>query len=371
MNKRQFLIKSVSGFLKENKALLPGLKVTAGFDGFVDTITRIIKEKNNEGVQTIDSVNDFTTYITEKAGTNFSLELQEIITKPGGNMPIMANALGCAGIKVNCIGALGFPVIHSRFVQLSPNCSLYSFADPGITTAIEFDDSKMLLAGMTSINNSNWQTIKDTVGIDKIISLFQQTNCIALLNWSEMDHATDIWKGVAEEVIPEIKTNKKKPFIFIDLADCSKKSETAIREIISIIISLAIKLEVIVGLNANETRLIAEIFLDTGNYDDLRETGEQLYKILQVQSLIIHHSKQAFAWDESGLYQQTGFVITNPQIFTGAGDNFNAGYCLGKLLRLKTGESLVLGHATAAYYIANGKSASIEELIDFLTINDE
>jgi hypothetical protein len=371
MNERQSLIKPVSAFLKQNKALLSDLKITAGFDGFVDTITRIIKEKNYKSVQTIDSVNDFTAYITAKAGTNFSLELHEMITKPGGNMPIMANALGCTGIKVNCIGALGFPVIHSSFLQLSPNCSLYSFADPGITTAIEFDDSKMLLAGMTSINNSNWQTIKDTIGIDKVISLFQQTNCIALLNWSEMDHATDIWKGVAEEVITEIKTDRGKPFIFIDLADCSKRSETAIREIISIIISLSTMLEVIVGLNANETRLIAGIFLDRGNYDDLRETGEQLYKELHVQSLIIHHSKQALAWDESGVYQQTGFTITTPKIFTGAGDNFNAGYCLGKLLRLKTGESLVLGHATAAYYIANGKSASIEELIDFLETNNE
>lgn len=186
-----------------------------------------------------------------------------------------------------------------------------------------------------------------------------------------MDHATDIWKSVAEEVIPEIKTDREKPFIFIDLADCSKRSETAIREIISIIISLSTILEVIVGLNANETRLIAGIFLGRGDYDDLKETGEQLYKELHVQSLIIHYSKQALAWDKSGVYQQTGFTITTPKIFTGAGDNFNAGYCLGKLLRLKTGESLVLGHATAAYYIANGKSASIEELIDFLEVNGE
>ncbi|MBS1654611.1 MAG: hypothetical protein JSU05_07190, partial [Bacteroidetes bacterium] len=169
MTGRQTLIRSIADFLKQNKQQLTGKKITAGFDGFIDTVARIIKEKSDTALTTVSSAKEFATYIADKSGTNFSLELQEIITKPGGNMPIMANALGKAGVQVNCIGALGLPSIHAQFEQLSSNCTLYSFANPGITTAIEFDDSKMLLAEMTSINNSGWETVKNMIGINKLV----------------------------------------------------------------------------------------------------------------------------------------------------------------------------------------------------------
>ena len=87
--------------------------MTAGFDGFVDTVVKVIKSKPEQKPFVLFNwVKEFGNYILEKEGTSFSLELEEISSRRGGNMPITANALGRLGIRVNCIGALGYPQIH-------------------------------------------------------------------------------------------------------------------------------------------------------------------------------------------------------------------------------------------------------------------
>src|ERR1044072_8795702 len=93
--------------LEEGNASLAGKKVTAGFDGFVDTIVKIIKEKKSgEDPSFFKNIRQFGKYITDKDGS-FSLEIEELSSRIGGNMPIMANAMAHLGATVNCVGALG------------------------------------------------------------------------------------------------------------------------------------------------------------------------------------------------------------------------------------------------------------------------
>src|SRR3989337_3624488 len=126
--RKTFLINA----LKAHGAILREKKITAGFDGFIDTIVKVIKKKQAQKPAFLfTTIKEFGNYIVEKQGTSFSLEVEERSSKLGGNMPIMANALGQLGATVNCVGALGYPQIHPVFKNLSPDCHLYSFADPG------------------------------------------------------------------------------------------------------------------------------------------------------------------------------------------------------------------------------------------------
>ena len=59
---------------------------------------------------------------------------------------------------------------------------------------------------------------------------------------------------------------------------------------------------------------------------------------------------------------------SNPVLTTGAGDNFNGGFCLGLLLGLSPQESLVLGTATSGYYVRAAHSPNWEQLMDFLSL---
>jgi len=209
---------------------LKGKKITAGFDGFIDTIVKIIKEKDEQqGTTVFGTIKEFGEYIIEKQGASFSLELETETIKLGGNMPIMANALGRFGIPVNCIGTLGYPQVHPVLKNISSNCSLYSFAEPGSSTAHEFNDGKMLIAAMGAVNTSGWEKIVDLIGIDTLIGLYQESQLICILNWSEIDVSTDIWTGLLKSILPSYKTEQKQ-VSFFDLSDCSKRNGEAITE---------------------------------------------------------------------------------------------------------------------------------------------
>lgn len=93
-------LQQLTDILAKSETLLAGKKLTAGFDGFVDRIQRVIKEKKeNKEISYFRLIKEFGYYITGKE-SSFSLEVETISDRIGGNMPIMANALGHMGMAV-------------------------------------------------------------------------------------------------------------------------------------------------------------------------------------------------------------------------------------------------------------------------------
>jgi hypothetical protein len=62
---------------------------------------------------------------------------------------------------------------HPAFKPLSSNCQLYSFANPGTSTAVEFQDGKMILGMMDSLHNAGWDAIKNIIGLDTLVKSLQ------------------------------------------------------------------------------------------------------------------------------------------------------------------------------------------------------
>ena len=70
--KLSFLVERI----REDGSTLTSKTVTAGFDGFVDTIVRAIKKKSeNKPIVFFRQVKEFGNYILEKRGTSLSLEI--------------------------------------------------------------------------------------------------------------------------------------------------------------------------------------------------------------------------------------------------------------------------------------------------------
>ncbi|MEG1516623.1 MAG: carbohydrate kinase, partial [Clostridia bacterium] len=57
---------------------------------------------------------------------------------------------------------------------------------------------------------------------------------------------------------------------------------------------------------------------------------------------------------------------TEPNILTGGGDNFNAGFSFGILLGLEMFPSLLLGNVVAGYYVTYGRSPDRSQLVRWL-----
>lgn len=354
------LLPKLIAALEENKSVLPQKKVTAGFDGFVDTIVRIIKDKKpGRDPSFFKTIKQFGNYINDKSGASFSLEIDEISSRIGGNMPIMANALGHLGMKVNCVGALDHPV----FANLSPNCKPYSFGIPGTSTAYEFNDGKILLGNNGGLNMAGWEVIKNKIGLNTLINLYNRSDLSCFVNWSEIDASTDTWKGLLQDVFPQLQ---KKQLSFFDLSDCSKRNTATIQEAMKLLKEFSKYSQVTLGLNHNESRLVYEALFEKKAPKEFIRSGEKLYEKLGIETLILHAAKESIGYSKEGIKMAKTFFVKKPTISTGAGDNFNAGFCTATLLSLDMELSLMLANAVAGSYVSTGKNHDMDGLIKFL-----
>jgi sugar/nucleoside kinase (ribokinase family) len=87
---------------------------------------------------------------------------------------------------------------------------------------------------------------------------------------------------------------------------------------------------------------------------------------LEIHTVVIHPTAFAAGADASGATHVVGPFTAKPKITTGAGDHFNAGFCIGRLLGLDIAASLQIGVATSGYYVRQAKSPRLEDLKKFL-----
>lgn len=341
--------------------------IMAGFDGFTDTLVKVIKMKEAQQPPAMfATIEEFGSYILAKKGASLSLEMEEQNVKLGGNMPIMANALGELGASLHCVGALGYPQLHSIFETLSSACKKYSFANPGYTTALEFTDGKIMMGNMGELNKAGWQTIKERIGTDTISGLYEASDLLCMLNWSEIDASTDIWKGLLTDIVTPPGNQRKQKCIFFDLADCSKRSDELIKEAIDLINQFALHARVILSLNKNEAGILSRILTGGSADSNIATLGAGVFEMMRIDTIVVHSTKEAFVFSkEDGCYFKS-FYISDPKISTGAGDNFNAGFCAATLMQLPADLSLIFANAVSGYYVREGHSASIPGIQSFL-----
>ena len=106
-------------------------KVFVGFDGFVDTIKKAVKQKKNLKPEYYNTLHDFSERIKSASGKSGQIEMVTQKIKLGGNAPILSNTLGKLGISSCCVGSLGYPQRHPVFSAMNKNCDVISVLDPG------------------------------------------------------------------------------------------------------------------------------------------------------------------------------------------------------------------------------------------------
>ncbi len=343
--------------------------VVAGFDGFVDTIVHAVSERHSATEYTrLPTLRAFSEKILAAAeGRNMNIEMVPKLTKIGGNGPILANALAHFGVPVTYIGCLGLPELHLVFTEFSKKIRTFSIAEPGYSDAIEFNDGKLICGKQQAVSDVTWQSVLQQLPVEQLVDLVRPAGLIAFLNWGIVFSMTDMMNEFLHHIGPHL-SEQRIPF-FIDTADPSKRSETDTRRFVETLPRLAAKFKVYLGFNLRESDFIARavgLSIRSDRIQDVLTYTGELRERLGIDALIIHWSRNAVACDTNSAVWVEAEHTENPQISTGAGDHFNAGFCLGLLLGGGLLVNLRLGVATSGYYVREARSPSVEDLISFI-----
>lgn len=333
------------------------LKATVGFDGFVDSITKVV-ENGGDNPSYFDSIDSFADHIKSRAEKSCTLELELQTVKLGGNMPIMSSAFSSLGVNTYCVGAMGENEIEPIFQDnLSNNSTIYSFANPGLSTALEFNDGKVMIAQMDGLKTVTWENMKNKLGIDKIRELFFQSDIVAMLNWSEVPYTDTIWRGILSEIL--LESPPKDKWMIFDLSDCARKNNEDVRSAIELINSFARYYKVVLSLNDNEFNLVKRgMEIET---DKTAEALQKMFEASELECLVLHSRSFSMGINKDGIYKAGTNLIEKPELSTGGGDNFNAGFVLALCIGMKLELSLIIANAISSFYVRHGRSPLLDE----------
>jgi sugar/nucleoside kinase (ribokinase family) len=339
-----------------------------GLDGFVDEILHVVDKRDSaESFQRLNTISKLGERISAAAGQSTNIEIVNRVTKLGGNGPIMGNALVSFGLKVTYLGCLGWPNLHLVFVDFSKVAEVHSIAEPGHTDALEFDDGKVMLGKSSSLKDMNWTNIQSRYGRDKFAEKFSTSDLVGFVNWTMLSYMGEIWDAALKEICPSFKG--KRHTIFFDLADPEKRKPEDIRGALETIAKFEKYFDVILGLNEKEAYEIGDVLgLNTQDKspEGLSKLALEINRRVVVGTLVVHPVSYALAASKSAVSLVEGPFTAKPLITTGAGDHFNSGFCLGKLLGLDNESSVLTGVAASGHYVRTAQSPNIPDLAKML-----
>jgi sugar/nucleoside kinase (ribokinase family) len=361
------LLHATADALKKNVSAARRKKVLVGLDGFVDEIISVVdKRESATKFSRIATITQFAQRIADAAGNSASIEMVVERVKLGGNGPIMANALASLGARTTFLGAVGSPKIHEAFRPLADNARVISVAEPGHTNALEFDDGKIMLGTLESLYGLNWKLILAKVGRKKLCALMDSASLVAMTNWTMLPAMTEIWRRMQQEICPHLKRGRER-FFFADLADPTRRKKEDVAEAMFVLKKFSPTFRVTLGLNKHEAELAAaSLGLADAENVKVEKLATFIHDKLRLDSVVVHPRECAVSASARGLVRVEGPFTAEPKISTGAGDHFNAGYCLGRLIGLDESGALQAGVGESGFYVRTGRSPSCRELATFL-----
>ncbi len=339
----------------------PERRALIGFDGYVDTLYRVVKTRGGEHAY-FQTIAEYGARVLQAAGKSADIDLHRLSRAIGGNAPLMANGLARLGVQATLMGALGYPELHPVFEALHPDMRVHSFAEPCHTIALEFDDGKIMMGDVQASRDIRWERLVSVVGEETVISAIASADLIAMLNWSAHRGMRGIARGIAG-VLAGGAPNVPKKLCFFDLSDPTSLPEGELRQCLQDIQGFGDISDSVLSLNENEAcavfrALYPQTFAqDTLAGADVDRLGETARAELGLRLLCIHTNASALGYAQGEAARAEGFHVKKPTVSTGGGDNFNAGLCSGLLAGLSLPQCLLLASAASSYFVVHARSA--------------
>lgn len=381
MRARNDIARSAAAKLADSAGSLKELPALIGFDGFVDSIIHPVDKRRSfgpDGYTQFRTIEQFSRRVAAAAGKSANIELVVREDRFGGNGPLMAGAMGRAGVPVTYIGAVGTHErprdLHPIFHDFASRCSqVIAVAPPAHTDALEFDDGKIMLGRPHNVQGICWESLASEIGREKLVSAFRGAALIGIVNWVMMPGVESVWEGIRHEVFRDGRAESKR--VFLDLADPTRRADEDVRAAVRRIADLNSAVPVTLGLNLAEAQRIAAVLnlsilgveSGAGLGESVLDGARAIRAALGIDCVVIHPREGAGAAAADGNAAWfDGPFTENPRLSTGAGDHFNAGFSLGQLARMNLEECLALGCATSGAYVRDAESPTAQRLKEFL-----
>lgn len=342
--------------------------VVTGFDGFVDELISVVGERRDlENFAPVPDIATFGALISKAAGQSSLREIVVQAVHPGGCAVNMGDGIASLGVPLDCFATFGQP-IHVAFSEFAAKCrSCRSWGvEPGRTLAFEFNDGKLMFSAVRQLGNFTPELVARELADGAYAAACERAKVIALTDWTLYPHMTAVWRLLQEKVYSRLR---HRPSFLFDLVDPSSRSEADIHAMMDALPGFESAGPVVLGLNGNEANILARLLGITEAGDDASETltlAQALRLRIGISEVMIHRIKFAVTADAGCGATIPGPYCAQPKKSTGAGDRFNAGFCLGMLLDLDAWGRMAAGCACSGFFVRHARSATLAELAEFL-----
>jgi hypothetical protein len=343
--------------------------VLIGFDGFIDTLLHCVDQRlGPHSFRRLSSIPHFSKKILAASSQSTNIECVVRELSIGGNAPLLAQALASLGYPETLVGACGFPTKNPSFHRLETvGIAVHSFADPGITDALEFTDGKILFGKMGELNHLTLQEAIQRLPNNLLPSLVEHAEILATVNWTMMPLVGEFWEYLLKN--PSLVKKSPRKSLFVDLADPAKRPVKDLINGLSSLSKLNFFCNVILGLNRSEsTQVLDAIRLSPS--PSHQKNAESIANALQISSVVIHtHTEVAVATvKDRDITSHALFVplCKQPVRSTGAGDTFNAGFLAGVLQHQPPILCLKMAVATSGIFVRTGVPPTEKTMKAFL-----
>ncbi|MCL2203735.1 MAG: carbohydrate kinase family protein [Defluviitaleaceae bacterium] len=337
-------------------------KITMFADGFVDEVWEIINARASMTEYSLFSkMNQWAQRIIDSGSGGVGVELVRKRRAFGGFSPNIGYAAARLGVGATLFGVFGKGQLHPVFEEVGALCTVHSLDDPSVTHVFEFDDGKILMSHMESVQEVSWAGIIDQVGTKKMRATLYESDIIGVGYWSLLPAFDEILENVCAHLPQDGKTRR----FFYDFADFRKKDEASLKKTLENLRRLNARHPQMLSVNEHEGAalfaLYGESFDDAGR--PVQEKTEAVRQGLGLNELIIHapHFAVAASQDEAPAFAQSMFC-EKPVRTAGAGDTFNGGYIAARLAGLNIQERLDVANAAVGYFLRNAAFPKIEHL---------
>ena len=351
--------------LRNRSREIEQMAVVSGFDGFVDELIEIVDERHDmDTYSRVTTIPRFAELIGAAAGRS---SLREMIVKSvdaGGCAVNLGDGIASFGVQLDLFATLGDPP-HAAFRDIAAKArSRVSFGiEPGHTLALEFEDGKYMLSYMDQLSDFSPEFLQTFLENDpRLLKACRAADLIAITNWTLYPRMTDCWIHLQREVFSKCGHS---PWFFIDLVDPRSRSREDIDAMLKVLPKFETHGRCVFGGNLNEGNVLSDLL----GLPQVHEEGDavadlcaRVREALGLSEVAIHCIHGAAAATRDSRAWVDGPYAAKPRKSTGAGDRFNAGYCVGRLLDLPVEERLRLGNATSGFFVRNARSGSLAEI---------